>query len=393
MTVSSVSESRLSASSVRRVLAEAAVVLAGAGLVLLAIGANQAWLDRHILPSFFLMRRWYVFLESSVRIAMAMAGVGLVLGLRRRAGRVAARRPAGVVAALLAVVLAIGAGAVVLAWRHPSTQWLLAGVEPLRRPDPLLGWTFVPSRTGRKTVSGRVIQFAFDADGHRVRGLDDPVNPARPTIVFSGESVMVGEGLTWSETIPAQVGAMLGVQSANLAVHGYATDQSYMRLKAELPRFQRPVAVVSLFMTALFGRNLDDDRPHLGPGLIWRPAVEHSRIFSLAKLIVPFRRDVTVERGLTITREVLRATSALATARGATALIVVPQFNREDAAERMLRRRILGEAGLPYVFVEFAGDWRLSGDVHPNASTAHEIAVAIANRLREQLSTVAAQSQ
>ena len=31
---------------------------------------------------------------------------------------------------------------------------------------------------------------------------------------------MFGEGLTWEETVPAQVGAMMGIQSANLAVHG-----------------------------------------------------------------------------------------------------------------------------------------------------------------------------
>src|SRR5258705_2446916 len=37
-------------------------------------------------------------------------------------------------------------------------------------------------------------------------------------------------------------------------------------------------------MTALFGRNLDDDRPHLGPGLVWRPAQPHWRL-------VPWKRD------------------------------------------------------------------------------------------------------
>ena len=84
---------------------------------------------------------------------------------------------------------------------------------------------------------------------------------------------MVGEGLNWDETIPAQVGALMDVQSANLAVHGYATDQSYLRVESELPRFRRPVALVTLFMTALLGRNLDDNRPHLGPGLVWLPAV------------------------------------------------------------------------------------------------------------------------
>ena len=50
---------------------------------------------------------------------------------------------------------------------------------------------------------------------------------------------------------------MTGIQSANLAVHGFGSDQAYLRLAIELPRFRQPVAVVSLFMTALFGRNLD----------------------------------------------------------------------------------------------------------------------------------------
>jgi hypothetical protein len=212
------------------------------------------------------------------------------------------------------------------------------------------------------------------------------VDPARPTILFTGESVMAGEGLHWEETIPAQVGGLLGLQSANLAVHGYATDQSYLRLEADLPRFRRPMAVVSLFMTALFGRNMDDDRPHLAlasaGGLIWKPGVEHGRLESLATLIVPYRRDATVERGVALTRDVLRATAALARTRGAVPLIIVPQFNREDSAERRLRRRVLDDAGLPYVFVEFEADWRLPGDLHPNAPTARTIAVAIADQLR-----------
>jgi hypothetical protein len=193
---------------------------------------------------------------------------------------------------------------------------------------------------------------------------------------------MLGEGLTWEESVPAQVGGMMGIQSANLAVHGFASDQAYLRLVSELPRFQQPVAVVSLFMTALFGRNLDDDRPHLGPGLVWLPPAQHWRLASMAKLVVPYRSEETIERGVRVTREVLRATVDLARARGATPLVVVPQFGRETAVESALRRRVFDGSDVPYVLVEIDAAWRLAWDRHPNPRAARTIAAAIADRLR-----------
>ena len=356
----------------------------GVGLIAIAIFANQSWLDHHILPSFYLMRTWYVVLESGVRLSMFLAGAMLIVIARPRLGRVADRHPGSVVRVVGAAVLAIVAGALVLRWTHPSNEWLLSGVEPLRQPDARLGWTFVPNRASRRTVAGRTITYAFDRLGARVRSLDEPVDTDRPTTIFVGESVMFGEGLLWEETIPARVGAAFGVQTANLAVHGYASDQAYLRLEQMLPRFRQPVAVVSLFMTALLGRNLDENRPHLGPGLVWMPPIDRGRLVSLAELIVPFRRTMTVDRGIAVTQEIFRATLALARARGATPVIVVPQLNREDEAERTLRRRILDEGGVPYVFVELGEGWRLPGELHPNARAADAIASAVTLRLRGQ---------
>jgi hypothetical protein len=350
-----------------------------------ALGANQRWLDRHFVPSFFLPHHSYVVIEKLVRLAMGIVGAWLALIARQRAGGFAARTPARTFQIVIAVVLALGVSELLLRHVHlRSAQWLSPTDEPLRQVDPRLGWTWIPARTGHKDIGGRVVDYAIDPAGYRVQRIEEPVDPARPTILFTGESVMFGEGLTWEESIPARVGAMIGMQTANLAVHGYGNDQAYMRLEMELPRFSRPVAVVSLFMTDLFGRNLDQDRPHLGPGLVLLPPEQRSRLPSIAKFLVPYRTDKTVDRGVTVTREVFRANNELARARGATSLLVVLQFGHEEQAEQMLRRRILDDEGLPYLFVEIDSAWRLPWDRHPNARAARAIANAIAAQLRVQ---------
>ena len=365
-----------------RLLAEIAVASIGATLLVCVVVANQSWLDKHFVPSFFLPRHTYVVLETCGRVLMAIVGAWLVFVARPRVGRFAARTPRRALEILISIVLALVASDLLLRYVHlRPVEWLSANQEPRRQADPHLGWTWIPARTGHKSIGGRVIDYAIDAAGYRVRRVDESVDLTRPTVLFTGESVMFGEGLTWQESIPAQVGAILGIQTANLAVHGYGNDQAYMRLQTELPRFHQPVAVVSLFMTDLFGRNLDQDRPHLGPGLVWLPPENRSRLASLAKLLVPYRATSTVDRGVATTRDVFRATNELARAHGATPLLAVLQFGHEDQQEQALRRRILDDADLPYVFIEIDSSWRLPWDRHPNARAARAIANAIAARL------------
>ncbi len=219
---------------------EIAVALGGGALLGLALLANQGWLDRHFLPSFFLTRRTYVLLETIARCAIGGLGVGLLV-VRARLARVVTQSPGRVLQVAIAAALALVASELVLRYvQLRPAEWLGRDQEPRRMADPRLGWTFVPSRTGHGTIGGRTVDYAFDAAGYRVRRTDEPVDLERPTILFTGESVMFGKGLTWDESIPAQVGAMLGTQSANLAVDGYGSDQAFLRLQAELPRFQPP---------------------------------------------------------------------------------------------------------------------------------------------------------
>jgi hypothetical protein len=363
--------------------AEIAIASIGGALLACAVVVDQQWLDSHFLPPFFVSRHSYVLVESCLRVVTAGLGAILALVARARIARVIADSPARALHAAIAVVLALGASELILRQRRlRSVGEEPASMEPSRCPDPRLGWIFVPARTGHHASGGRIIEYAFDPAGYRVRRADQPVDPDRPTIVFTGESMIVGEGLTWEETVPAQTGELMRTQSANLAVSAFASDQAYMRLQSELPRFRQPVAVVSMFAPALFDRNLNDDRPHLGRGLVWQPAEDRWRLAAIARLLVRYRGSEAIERGISVTREVLRATLDLARARGAVPLIVVPQFVPEEPDERALRRRILDEAGLPYVWVGLDGSWRIPHDGHPDPRAAHAIAVAIAARLQ-----------
>lgn len=370
------------------------LLAAGPGLLLIAgaCAANQDWLDRHFLPLFFFPREKIVAQETLIRIACGVTGLVLVVfvspAINRLARRMPAREIAGACARIaLAVGLAFAASELLLArkFTYAAAEGPLRE-EPLRRPDPMLGWSFVPGHQGRMTAGGRQIAYATDARGYRVRAPGETPNPDRPTILFTGESIVAGYGLNWEETIPAQLSAMLNVPSVNMAVHGYANDQAYLRLKAELPRFRHPVALVSLFTPALFARNLGDDRPHLGPDLKWHPAIHRLRLSALFRFAVPYRSQAEIERGIQATRAVLAATAQLARRYHAVALVIDPQFGPESPVETMLRRRILDEGGLSYLRVQLDPRWRLKGDLHPGPQAARVIAAAIAQRLQTSLS-------
>ena len=368
-----------------RMIVEIGIAFVGAVLFGSALLANQRWLDHHFLPSFYTSRSRYVWIESIVRILIAAIGAVLALVVRRRLGKFITHRPTRALQLTLAVSLAFPATEFVLRMRHrrvAMAEEYPAEVEPSRHLDSRLGWIFVPSRTGHQWVGNRNVEYVIDSAGYRVRSAAEPVDPDRPTIIFTGESMMVGERLTWDESIPAQTGAIMGLQSANVAVSGFANDQAYLRLRMELSHFRRPVAVVTLFAPLLFDRNLNDDRPHLGPGLVWLPAVQRWRLATIFKFLAPYRRDEAIERGVSVTRELLRSTIELARARGAVPIIVVPQFIPEEDEEREIRSRVLDEPGLPYVWVQLDASWRVSNDGHPDARAAHAIAVAIANQLR-----------
>jgi len=374
--------------TVSRTVLKATVIVAGMLLLAGALGANQSWWDGHFLPLFFFSRNKYLLGEALARLGAGMAGIALIAFGGKAVDMLACRLrenefAGNLLRLILAVALALAAGEAIMgrsftfaaAERQP-------GEEPVRQPDQKLGWVYTPAHDGSTMVGGRRIFYSIDPLGYRVAHRDAPVDVDQPTILFTGESIISGYGLTWDETIPAQVGAALGMQTANMAVFGYANDQAYLRLALELPRFRQPVAIVSLFIPSLFARNLGDDRPHLGPGLSWQPAVHRLWLSTLLRFYVPYHSQAEIEQGIQVMRAELAATEALARRHGAIPLVVDPQFGSETAMERTLRRRILEEPGIDYVQVKLDPSWHLQGDQHPDPRAAHAIAMAIAAKLR-----------
>jgi hypothetical protein len=364
----------------------AEMAVAGFAVLLLggALAADQAWFDRHFLPIFALQRSAMITAEQGLRGFVILASVLLLLVFRRPiAGLLSCATASGIVRVVLAAVLALAAVELTLRihplYPHDADPLEL---EPRRQPDPLLGWKFVAPRSVVAREAGHAVPYRFDTAGYRVASSGGEIDAARPTLIFTGESIITGFGLAWEDTIPAQVSALLGIQSANMAVSDYSNDQSYLRLAAELPRFHKPVAVVTLFMPSLLDRNLLDNRPHLGPGLAWQPPQQHWRLGALLHWLVPYRSVASIDEGIMRTRDSLGALIRLACAHGAQPLILVPQFGEASVVEETLQRRILDEGGLPYVRVKLDPAWHLPGDSHPDARAARAIAAALAARLR-----------
>lgn len=367
----------------RALAAQLAPGAVGLALLLLSLSMDPAWAERHFLPAWGLSWEVQLRILLGLRLAVAAAGLLALLLLRPwlaracREGR-SARAVGTIAMCLIAVAAALAVTEGVLrtrTWRSVQERW---DQEPQRVRDREYGWAFAPDHAGTVRLNGRTVHYATGPFGYRAPRAGAGPDFDRPTIVFAGESIMFGYGLEWPQTVPAQVEAMAGVQAANIAVNAHGSDQIYLRLRRELPRFRRPVAVVIPFMSVLFDRNLDTDRPHLDADLRWHPGSgPRLRLVELARRVTRYRSRAAIREGVAMTRAVLRASLRLAAERGARALVVVPQFLPEQKQERAVRRAVLDEAGIPYLLVPLQPEMRSPGHGHPNPAGARALALAI----------------
>lgn len=369
-------------------IANVALAMLGFACLMLALAAGPHWAEHHFLPVW--TWSWEVQLRILLVLRLLLAAIGLAIAwpMRRWAVRecIAGRGCAALGTALryaLAVLAALLVTELILraqTWRAAQEQGNL--LDPLRIHDAEYGWTFAANRTATVRRDGRVVHYATGPFGYRTPRAGAVPDFAKPTVVFAGESIVFGYGLEWPETIPARVQAMTGIQAADIAVNAHATDQIYLRLRRELPRFAHPVAVIIPFMPRLLDRNLDGDKPHLDVRLLWHPADPPPiRLVELARRMVRYRDPAAIARGEATTTAVLKGAIALVKKRGARAIILVPQYLPEVKVERDIRRQVLDRAGIPYLLVPVPQQWRSPTHQHPTAAGAAALATAIAEAI------------
>jgi hypothetical protein len=112
-----------------------------------------------------------------------------------------------------------------------------------------------------------------------------------------------------------------------------------------------------------------------------QPPAPGWRLVTLAKRLVPYRSRREIDDGVRTTQAVYRATLDLARARGAVPIIVVPQVLPEPPRVQAIRRRVLDDAGIPYLLVPLDPRWTIPHNKHPDARGDRAIAEAVVRRL------------
>ncbi|WP_313801403.1 hypothetical protein [Sphingobium sp.] len=364
------------------------ITVGGMGLLLLllAFSMDQSWADRHMLPDILVASGWLTAILWIERIILALIGALLLL-LSPRLGRMIKAGRGNVamrwMAIGLAILLAVPAseGAIRLASGRAGQSWSRVN-EPLRRADPVIGWTNIPARRAIDPDYPSRPVYVIDSHGYRVAAESRALDTAAPSILFVGESVMFGKGLNWRDSVAGQVEALSGLQSVNLAVPAFSAGQGFLHLRRELPRFKHPRAVIILFGPDLLVRDLDRSRPWIDQAGQWHAAAWSWHLGHVGRVLFPYHRASTIDAVVASDRRILAMDVALARRHGADPLVVVPVFQPERRQERALRQAIFGNTAIPHVLVPLDPDWRLFPDFHPDARAHAAMARAIWGRLK-----------
>lgn len=390
-------ESSPKAFAQRRLIAELCVGIVGVLALAWAWQADVHWFERHWL-TFYCVRESKTF-RTILMVWAFVAACGILLlfvarpwlgrWVEARSLRNAVTSSARVAAAVL-LSLVVSEGLLRLKPREKPGS-VPAALLPLARGSGTLVWELEPSHTSKVNIGGRDLEYIVDAHGCRVRKEGEVPDPDKPTVLFAGESLVFGLGVSAEEAYPALVGDRLHVTALNCGVHGYGNDQAYLRTKELLPLIPHLAAVVTVFLSSQIERNVSATRRRLalepdGTLQVLLPAPP-SRLPSL-ELVDLFRTLVLYhdDEGPRVTRAIFKATAELARAHGAVPIFVVthcgPCCLPTDGDLPLIVREIFEPDHLSYVKVDIDPEWHVPTDVHPDARGHRKIADAVEGALR-----------
>jgi lysophospholipase L1-like esterase len=363
-------------------------------LILWAVRSDPDWFDRHVLPNYCPRATSTLVFEACARWGAALLALFVALVLRPKIATWAAgprgpgaRRMAAPIAGAALLALALCDLFLRVKEKRPRLEDD-AGLPPMRI-DATGNYVPIPSRVKEFEVQGRNIHYEIDADGNRARATRDVADLDAPTILFTGESITQGWGVAYEQTYPNLVGRALGVQTVNLAVTGFSSDQAFLRLREALPKFVRPLAVVTIVLPTQLERTVSDGRRRLAlrdGRLELVPPSSSWLLTSPLRKLVPYHSD----EALSLTHSILTATLELARTRGARALFVFTDFGApclpDQRGTSRLERRLFSDLGDAYTRVEIppALMIRYPNEVHPNEEGHDAIARAVVRALQKR---------
>jgi hypothetical protein len=371
-------------------MCHALVLALGIALCVFAVRADREWFEIHTTRVYCATDPALVPRFAVARWAIGGAGV-IVCLLARKVGAWVGDRSASemgwrVLRVVVAAALALLVGDLVLRTKvRPRPATIPTCQLPPVEHDPRLSWVYRGPSAVVLVDDGRPVEYAFDAAGDRAHDPEHVVDPSRPTLLFAGESVTFGLGLTWEETYPAIVGDRLHMQVVNASVHGYGDDQIYLRMHDRLVTLERPSAVVTVAMAEILLRDVVDWRDRLRPGrgddLVLVPAAPEFLRSSPLRLLVESLGTLHSGEAIALARSFLAATARDARGRGAYPLVVLTNYGvnclPDESGRPSIEKRLLDGLSIDHVRVDLDPAWVISTNRHPDARASRAIADAV----------------
>jgi len=136
----------------------------------------------------------------------------------------------------------------------------------IARFDPELGWSYMPGLSIEQTIGDSTWNIFTNEHGIRIPHSDHQLSSTAPSILFIGDSFVMGHGLNYEQTFVGRLAqdSALPYQMVNLGIQGFGTDQAYLQLRRHIKRFNTK-AVVYVFLYLHIMRNGNHDRRMLVP--------------------------------------------------------------------------------------------------------------------------------